>query len=146
MNDRNKRIKLLKNKNNSISFKNIDCADYSKFSKVFKNLSQMQLYIMPNLPSAPYSMFGHKEGWKTLQNNLQSTFNLISCIKDYKEDCHVIKLGTMGEYGTPNIDIEEGWLDVLHNKRKVKSFYIQDKHQAYIIPLKSWIQIYYGFM
>jgi UDP-sulfoquinovose synthase len=125
------RIKLLKNKNNSISFKNIDCADYSKFSKVFKKFKPDAVIHYAELPSAPYSMFGHKEGWKTLQNNLQSTFNLISCIKDHKEDCHVIKLGTMGEYGTPNIDIEEGWLDVLHNKRKQKFLYPRQASSLY---------------
>ena len=126
-----KRIKLLKNKNNNISFKDIDCADYSKFSKVFKKFKPDAVIHYAELPSAPYSMFGHKEGWKTLQNNLQSTFNLISCIKDYKEDCHVIKLGTMGEYGTPNIDIEEGWIDVLHNKRKQKFLYPRQASSLY---------------
>ena len=126
-----KRIKLLKNKNNNISFKDIDCADHSKFSKVFKKFKPDAVIHYAELPSAPYSMFGHKEGWKTLQNNLQSTFNLISCIKDYKEDCHVIKLGTMGEYGTPNIDIEEGWIDVLHNKRKQKFLYPRQASSLY---------------
>ncbi|MDA7841230.1 NAD-dependent epimerase/dehydratase family protein [Gammaproteobacteria bacterium] len=126
-----KRIKLLKNKNNNLSFKEIDCADHSKFSKVFKKFKPDAVIHYAELPSAPYSMFGHKEGWKTLQNNLQSTFNLISCIKDYKEDCHVIKLGTMGEYGTPNIDIEEGWIDVLHNKRKQKFLYPRQASSLY---------------
>ena len=33
-------------------------------------------------------------------------------------DCHLVKLGTMGEYGTPNIDIEEGYITIEHNGRK----------------------------
>ncbi len=71
-------------------------------------------------PSAPYSMRGFKEARETLQNNLNVTFNCIWAVKDIVPDCHIIKLGTMGEYGTPNIDIEEGWLDIEHKGRKDK--------------------------
>ena len=35
-------------------------------------------------------------------------------------DCHMVKLGTMGEYGTPNIDIEEGWIEIEHKGRSDK--------------------------
>lgn len=69
-------------------------------------------------PSAPYSMRGFREARKTLQNNLDVTFNCIWAVKDIAPDAHIVKLGTMGEYGTPNIDIEEGWLEVEHKGRK----------------------------
>lgn len=68
-------------------------------------------------PSAPYSMMGQKEAVFTLHNNLIGTCNLIHTVKQYRPDCHIIKLGTMGAYGTPNIDIEEGYLEVEHNER-----------------------------
>ena len=45
---------------------------------------------------------------------MHTTLNLIDLVKKYVPDCHIIKLGTMGEYGTPNIDIEEGWIDIKH--------------------------------
>ena len=32
-------------------------------------------------------------------------------------DAHLVKLGTMGEYGTPNIDIEEGFIEINHKGR-----------------------------
>ena len=48
------------------------------------------------------------------------TNNLVWAVKDFSRDTHIIKLGTMGEYGTPNIDIEEGWLDIKHNGREGK--------------------------
>jgi nucleoside-diphosphate-sugar epimerase len=35
----------------------------------------------------------------------------------HRPDCHLVKLGTMGEYGTPNIDIEEGYITITHNGR-----------------------------
>ncbi|MFK8102540.1 MAG: NAD-dependent epimerase/dehydratase family protein [Saprospiraceae bacterium] len=71
-------------------------------------------------PSAPYSLKGYEEAHYTLKNNLEVTHNLIWAILKNKPECHIVKLGTMGEYGTPNIDIEEGWLDIEHKGRKDK--------------------------
>jgi len=69
-------------------------------------------------PSAPYSMQGREKAVYTQTNNIVGTLNLLFGIQHSCPDCHFIKLGTMGEYGTPNIDIEEGWLDIEHNGRK----------------------------
>lgn len=71
-------------------------------------------------PSAPYSMAGFSEANKTFTNNLAVTFNCIWAVKEIVPECHIVKLGTMGEYGTPNIDIEEGWIDIEHNGRSDK--------------------------
>lgn len=69
-------------------------------------------------PSAPYSLMNYKTASFTVSNNLMVTNNLMFAIRDLAKDVHVIKLGTMGEYGTPNIDIEEGWIDIEHKGRK----------------------------
>ena len=71
-------------------------------------------------PSAPYSMKGRSEAISTQTNNVKGTLNLIFAVHKFVPDCHILKLGTMGEYGTPNIDIEEGWLDIEHKGRKDK--------------------------
>ncbi len=71
-------------------------------------------------PSGPYSMRGFSEAQTTLNNNLNVTFNVIWGALQHVPECHIIKLGTMGEYGTPNIDIEEGWLEIEHKGRKDK--------------------------
>ena len=55
---------------------------------------------------------------ETQQTNVIGTLNLLFSIRDHVPDCHLIKLGTMGEYGTPNIDIEEGFIEIEHNGRK----------------------------
>ena len=68
-------------------------------------------------PSAPFSMRGFDEAQMTLNNNLNVTFNVIWGAITHAPECHIIKLGTMGEYGTPNIDIQEGWLEIEHNGR-----------------------------
>lgn len=70
------------------------------------------------LPSAPYSMQDYKNCLITYENNVQGNLNLLWQVHRYCPDAHLIHMGTMGEYGTPNIDIEEGWLDVEHNGRK----------------------------
>lgn len=69
-------------------------------------------------PSAPYSQYNYHYADITLVNNLRVTNNLVWAIRDYAREVHIIKLGTMGEYGTPNIDIEEGWLEIEHRGRK----------------------------
>ena len=82
-------------------------------------------------PSAPYSLMDYKHADVTLINNLRVTNNLLWAIRDYSRDTHVIKLGTMGEYGTPNIDIEEGWLDIEHKGRKDTFLYPRQASSLY---------------
>ncbi len=69
-------------------------------------------------PSAPYSMLSRRHAVKTQQTNVIGTLNLLFALRDHVPECHLVKLGTMGEYGTPNIDIEEGYLEIEHNGRK----------------------------
>ena len=69
-------------------------------------------------PSAPMSQFTRGTAVITQMNNVIGTLNLLFAMKHTDNlDCHLIKLGTMGEYGTPNIDIEEGYLEIHHNGR-----------------------------
>ncbi|MBU3691711.1 MAG: NAD-dependent epimerase/dehydratase family protein [Solirubrobacterales bacterium] len=69
-------------------------------------------------PSAPYSMRSRQAAVETQQTNVIGTLNLLFSMQSYVPDAHLIKLGTMGEYGTPNIDIEEGYIEIEHNGRK----------------------------
>jgi UDP-sulfoquinovose synthase len=67
--------------------------------------------------SAPYSMIDLEHATYTQTNNVVGTLNLLFAVKEHNPDCHIVKLGTMGEYGTPNIDIEEGYITIHHNGR-----------------------------
>ncbi len=67
--------------------------------------------------AAPYSMIDRKHAVYTQYNNVIGNLNVLFAIGEIDRDIHLVKLGTMGEYGTPNIDIEEGWLDVTHKGR-----------------------------
>ena len=71
-------------------------------------------------PSAPYSMQGREHAVFTQHNNVVGTLNLLFAMAKHCPDAHLVKLGTMGEYGTPNIDIEEGYLEVSHKGRSDK--------------------------
>jgi len=68
--------------------------------------------------SAPYSMIDREHAVFTQTNNVVGTLNLLFVLAQVAPDCHLVKLGTMGEYGTPNIDIEEGFIEVEHNGRR----------------------------
>ncbi len=67
--------------------------------------------------SAPYSMIDRQHAVFTQVNNVAGTLNLLYGIKEFVPQAHLIKLGTMGEYGTPNIDIEEGYITIEHKGR-----------------------------
>jgi UDP-sulfoquinovose synthase len=69
-------------------------------------------------PSAPYSMISRRHAVETQQTNVIGNLNLLWAIREHVPDCHLVKLGTMGEYGTPNIDIEEGYIEIEHKGRK----------------------------
>ncbi len=68
-------------------------------------------------PSAPFSMKSRHHAVLTQQTNVIGTLNLMFAIREHVPDCHIVKLGTMGEYGTPNIDIEEGYIEIHHKGR-----------------------------
>jgi len=68
--------------------------------------------------SAPYSMLDRQHAVSTQMNNVVGTLNVLYAIAAHNRDIHLVKLGTMGEYGTPNVDIEEGWLDLTHRGRQ----------------------------
>ena len=68
--------------------------------------------------SAPYSMVDRKHAVYTQTNNVVGNLNVLYAIAEHNPAIHLVKLGTMGEYGTPNIDIEEGWLEIEHKGRR----------------------------
>ena len=70
--------------------------------------------------AAPYSMIDRAHAVYTQQNNVLGNLNLLFAIAETDPDIHLVKLGTLGAYGTPNIDIEEGWLEVEYKGRRDK--------------------------
>ncbi len=95
-----------------------DVTDYDFLSSIIRSFAPEAVVHFAEQRSAPYSMIDRKHAIFTQVNNVVGTLNVLFAIREFAPDCHLVKLGTMGEYGTPNIDIEEGYLTVEHNGRK----------------------------
>jgi UDP-sulfoquinovose synthase len=95
-----------------------DIADYDFLLPALKVIAPEAIVHFAEQRSAPYSMIDRKHAVFTQVNNVVGTLNVLFAIREAMPDCHLIKLGTMGEYGTPNIDIEEGYIQIEHNGRK----------------------------
>ena len=108
-----------------------DLQNWDFVSEVFEKFSPDVIVHYAEQPSAPYSMLNRRAATLTLQNNLAVTANTIFAVREFCPDAHIIKLGTMGEYGTPNIDIEEGWLDISHNGRSDRFLYPRQAGSLY---------------
>jgi len=94
-----------------------DVTDYDFLASVIESFRPQAVVHFAEQRAAPYSMIDRKHAVFTQVNNVVGTLNLLFAIHELAPDCHIIKLGTMGEYGTPNIDIEEGYLKIEHNGR-----------------------------
>ncbi|MBY6189176.1 NAD-dependent epimerase/dehydratase family protein [Microbulbifer agarilyticus] len=108
-----------------------DLCDWSFVNSVFAEFKPDTIIHYAEQPSAPYSMLNADTARLTLNNNIGATGNVIFAMKEHCPDAHLIKLGTMGEYGTPNIDIEEGWLEVEHKGRSQKFLYPRQAGSLY---------------
>jgi len=108
-----------------------DITDHPFLLKVVRQFQPDTIIHYAEQPSAPYSMISRDKAALTLQNNLIGTLNIIYAVQEVNPHCHIIKLGTMGEYGTPNIDIEEGWIDIVHNGRKDRFLFPRQASSLY---------------
>lgn len=108
-----------------------DLNQWDVISRIFRDFQPEAVIHYAEQPSAPYSMLRREAATLTLNNNIGVTANLIFAVREFCPNAHIIKLGTMGEYGTPNIDIEEGWLDVKHNGREHKFLYPRQAGSLY---------------
>jgi len=95
-----------------------DVTDYGFLASMFREFQPESLVHFAEQRSAPYSMIDRAHAVFTQSNNVLGTLNVLFAIKEFQPQCHLVKLGTMGEYGTPNIDIEEGYISIEHNGRK----------------------------
>lgn len=126
-----------------------DICDFEFFGDAFSSFAPDAVVHFGEQRSAPYSMIDRQRAVFTQHNNVIGTINVLYAIKDLKPDCHLVKLGTMGEYGTPNIDIEEGYITITHNGRtdtlpypkQAGSFYhlskVHDSHNIHFAS-RAW--------
>ena len=123
-----------------------DIAENHRFVyRVFEEFQPEAIVHYAEQPSAPYSMIGRDQAIYTQRNNVLGTLNVLHAMKRHTPEAHLVKLGTMGEYGTPNIDIEEGFIEIGHNGRSDRlpfpkmpgSFYhltkVHDSHNIHFV-------------
>ncbi len=108
-----------------------DLIEWDFVASIFKKFDPQTVVHYAEQPSAPYSMLNRQAATLTMHNNLSVTGNVIFAVREFCPDIHIVKLGTMGEYGTPNIDIEEGWLEVKHKNRQHKFLYPRQAGSLY---------------
>jgi UDP-sulfoquinovose synthase len=94
-----------------------DVTDYDFLASTIDAVRPDAVVHFAEQRAAPYSMIDRKHAVFTQVNNVVGTLNLLFAMREIQPDCHLVKLGTMGEYGTPNIDIEEGYIRIEHNGR-----------------------------
>ncbi len=105
---------------NDLTFYKGDLKETSFVDLVVKKEAPDCIVQLGQIPSAPYSMIDAEHCNFVQQNNIIGHNNILFAIKDHVPDCHLLKLGTMGEYGTPNVDIPEGFFEIEYRNRKDK--------------------------
>ncbi|MFM5891490.1 MAG: NAD-dependent epimerase/dehydratase family protein [Dolichospermum sp.] len=95
-----------------------DITNYEFLHKALHQFQPTAIVHFGEQRSAPFSMIDREHAVLTQVTNVVGTLNLLYIMREDFPDCHLVKLGTMGEYGTPNIDIEEGYITIEHNGRK----------------------------
>lgn len=132
-----------------LDFRQGDLTDYSFVRDFFEDFQPEAIVHLAQMPSAPYSMQDvHKAVW-THTNNISTNLNILYAIKEVVPDAHLVKLGTMGEYGQPNVDIPEGFFEVEFNGRKDRLWFpraagswyhqtkVHDSHNTWFAT-KTW--------
>jgi len=99
-------------------FWTIDVGEYDQMCHVLEMVQPDAIVHFAECPSAPYSMIDANKAMFVMRNNVIGTMSLIYAMKEKSPHSHLIKLGTMGEYGTPNIDIPEGFFDIEYRGRQ----------------------------
>ncbi len=94
-----------------------DLTDHPFVSGIVRDFKPDAIVHYGEQRSAPFSMIDRRHSVLTQVNNIVGTLNVVYAIREHVPECHLVKLGTMGEYGTPNIDIEEGFIEITHNGR-----------------------------
>jgi UDP-sulfoquinovose synthase len=95
-----------------------DIAEWEPVERVFTEFRPESIIHYAEHRAAPFSMLSRRHAVITQVNNVVGTLNVLFAMRDFAPESHLVKLGTMGEYGTPNIDIEEGFIEITHNGRK----------------------------
>ncbi|MBK9122730.1 MAG: NAD-dependent epimerase/dehydratase family protein [Chloroflexi bacterium] len=132
-----------------IDFYEASLLDYDSLVAILSEVKPDAIVHLGEIPSAAYSMRDAEHAALTQHNNVVGSLNLLWAMRETCPDAHLLKLGTMGEYGTPNVAIPEGFFEVEYRGRKdtlpfprqAGSIYhlskVHDSHNAHFAS-KTW--------
>ena len=106
------RVAALRERFPDFKWRFMDLRETTEVDYVFEKYRPDAVVHLAEIPSAPYSMISREHCNETMTNNIVGTNNILFAMNKYASDCHMVKLGTMGEYGTPNMVIPEGFFEV----------------------------------
>jgi len=114
---------LFRPESNYFTYDYFSTTDFWNLSRLFESYRPEVIIHYAEMPSAPFSMKNQLHSYQTMESNVLGTLNVLWAMRLNCPEAHLIKLGTMGEYGAPDIDIEEGYLNIEHNGRKDRILY-----------------------
>jgi len=114
------RMKILNEKyGEKIHFQEGDLLDSSFIDNILKKFQPDVIVHLAEQPSAPFSMIDQEHNIYTQQNNVIGTLNLLHSMNNHVPTAHLVKLGTMGEYGyDPGLEITEGFFEIEFRGKK----------------------------
>jgi len=115
----------------TITYEQLDLCDHDALDDCLARWRPEAVVHFAEQRSAPFSMIDREHAVRTQANNIIGNLNLLFAIQAHVPQCHLIKLGSMGEYGAPNIDIEEGYITIEHNGRSDRLPYPKVPHSFY---------------
>lgn len=108
-----------------------DLTNYNFVLNTLKTIRPDCIVHLGEMPAAPYSMIDAEHACYTHTNNLSGTLNVLFAMREAAPGCHLQKLGTMGEYGTPDVDIPEGFFEIEYRGRKDNLLFPRDPGSFY---------------
>jgi UDP-sulfoquinovose synthase len=140
-----------------VPFLNVDLTDFHAVMNMMSDQRPDAIVHFAEQRSAPFSFLSPHHALETIQNNTFSTYNLLEAIARVNPNIHLIKLGTMGEYGyTPHKDIiPEGEIDfpkrpnspyhmtkcmdsiALEMMRRIYKLRVTDLHQGIVYGIQT---------
>ncbi len=114
-----------------IDARRLDCQNYQNLSIVLEQTAPAVIVHLGEMPSAPYSMGSHTQAAETISNNVLGTNSLLWAMQAAAPTAHLVKLGTMGEYGTPPIPIAEGFFPVEYKGHQARVMFPRQPGSLY---------------
>lgn len=105
---------------NNLEFVFADARDPETVDRIFAKYLPSSVVHLAQQRSAPFSMIDQEHALYSQLNNIATNMNIVHALARHTPSAHLLKMGSMGEYGTPGIEISEGEMEVERKGRTAK--------------------------